>query len=279
MLKRLLVVLVLGLVATGIASADFGVLVRGGIIAGSNNYDQFLWNSYVKHDNYGYYREELFGKGYAYPNKDLNDSGFTNVGIEIFSETLISENATWGLRAGYVKYGQDTINNDFYYDKNYLLHLPQNSYAPLVKHEIKSEAYSIPIIAYYKHSISPLISVSAGAGISLLVNKWTENYNQTTDWRSAEYDEHGILNSDNPYGHIIPARKDTRTQTDNRTMFLINFTAEARLSQRFALILDLGYQANGKSVYTPFSPFTNGAQIKRDFSGLYFNIGAKVYAF
>jgi hypothetical protein len=277
MLKRLCLVLVLGFAMTSIASADFGVLLRGGIIAGSNNYDQFLWNSYVPHDG------EFFitpgdTQGNAYPNKDLNDSGFTNVGIEIFSETPINANSMWGLRVGYVKYGRDTISNDFYYDRNYINDDAPISYGPLIKHEIRSEAYAIPIIAYYKYDINNLLSVSAGTGISLLVNTWTENYHQTTDWRAKE-GQYNPFDYDGNVSNVIPARKDTHVETDNRTMFLVNFTAEARLAQRFSLIFDLGYQANGKSVYRPTSPFTNGAQIKRDFSGLYFNIGAKIYAF
>jgi hypothetical protein len=276
MLKRLLAVLVLGFATTSIASADFGVLLRGGITAGSNNYDQFLWNSYVPHDG-EYFMVPGATHGNAYPNKDLNNSGFTNVGIEIFSETPINANSMWGLRAGYVKYGRDTINNDFYYDKNYINEeATAPSYEPLVKHEIVSEAYAIPVIAYYKYDISSFLSVSAGAGISLLVNKWTENYNQTIDWRVRKYGSNDF-SGDNVTTN--PARKDAYVETDNRTMFVINFTAEARLAQRFSLIFDLGYQANGKSVYRPSASFANGATIKRDFSGLYFNVGAKIYAF
>jgi hypothetical protein len=257
MLKKVLLVLVLVGMSASFALADFGVIIRGGSLAGSNNYNYFLYNTSVGHDEViePWDTDIKPSKGDAYPNKDLDDSNFSNVGIEVFSESPLGAKGVIGLRGGYVYYNKDTINNDFYYKED-------NSYHSLLINEIRSEAYSIPVMVYYKYNATKLFSFSAGAGFSLLVNKWTERYNQTTYWRPNGEEE-------------IPANDNTYTKINNKTLILINFGAEARLTQRFALILDLGYQGNGKTTYETVSFGT----ITRDFSGVFINIGAKIYAF
>jgi hypothetical protein len=257
---------------SGFAFADFGVIFRGGIVNGSNNYNYYLFNTYIPYDNTGII--STLSKGDAYPQKDLNDSGFVNFGVEFFSESKLSNTGYFGIRGGYVQYGTDTLYDDFYYMAGHINEWDQDTWdktgplVPLKTHEIKSAAYTVPVILYYKHDINKMLSVSGGGGISVLINKWTETTSQETSWN---YEAPFVdpLTGQTSYNPVTPY-DDQVTETQTKTMFVVNVSAEARLSEWFSLMVDIGYQGNGK---------TNYKDVERDFSGLYGNLGLKVYAF
>lgn len=273
MFNKLLLVLFFVIAAVGVATADFGVLFRGGMVGGSSNYAYYLYNTYIPYDNTGDLYEA--SKGNAYPDKDLTDTKFTNIGAEIFSETKIGAKSWVGIRGGYVQYGKDVLYDDFYYLSGYYNEQAYQwettgGYSPLYTHEIKSEAYAVPVMAYYKYDVDRVLSVSGGLGIAILVNKWTETIQQNASWNYIApvydiYDDYrvDIPNTTNPYS-------TTDELTETKTMFLMNLTAEARIVSWFSIFIDVGYQTNGN---------TNFKTIERDFSGLFANVGLKVYAF
>jgi hypothetical protein len=226
-IKKLLFVFLGLLYFSGYAFASFGFSVRGGKLFGSSSFD--------KNDEHKYY---IVDGSHDY------EFNFINYGADVFFEKRVN-NETFGfygygyigVKAGYTKYSESyyEINTTYFGDYN--------------DFKVTSNAYAIPIMAYYKYEYedNERIRVWGGLGAVLL------------------YNEFKCKGTGSAFG------TPPKTESSSAIMPALELGTEYAFTRTLSAFLTLGYQFNGKMTASFDSPLLDETSV--DFSGITFNLG------
>lgn len=227
MLKKVLLSLLCSVFASSFAFAGFGLSVKGGFSGGDSNFDKVDKVS-VANGVKSYTENSLAWNVSAYYEK----SGLFNLGEQNF----------FGVKIGYAKY----LKSDIKYRDN------------LTGFTLKTdaEAFSIPLIVYYKYNLGSKWGFSFGAGAS---------------YASAEFEN-----------SVKTAVMDL-SKNEDKTFIMpeFEFGAEFALSKVISFFFDMGYSFNGRVesevVYLEIAG--KKEYFYKDYSGFTTNLGIKINLF